>query len=253
MMGIPLAKTIALIYGLAAYAISLTTFLYAIGFVGNIVVAKSVDDGPQEAYVESLLINLGLLFLFALQHSVMARKGCKAWWTRAIPQPVERSTGVLVSSLVLLLLYWQWRPIPTVIWEFGNPGVQTVLEILFWIGWLIALHSSFLIDHGDLFGLRHIRLYARGQPYTPVKFQMPDLYRYVRHPIMMGILIALWSTPVMTLGHLLFAIFSTAHILLSIRQEERELLELYGEAYREYRRRVPMLIPLLTVRMKDKG
>ena len=241
---ISLGRPVALIYGLATYLISLTTFLYTVGFVGNIFVPKSIDDGPKGYYGQSLFINLGLFFLFALQHSVMARKWFKGWWTRLVPQAVERSTYVLVSSLVLLFFFWQWRPLTVVVWEVEYPAAQRILEVLFWFGWLIAIHSSFLIDHGDLFGLRQVRLYTRGQAYTPVKFQMPDLYRYVRHPIMMGILIAFWSTPVMTMGHFVFAAASTAYILLNIRHEEQELVELYGAAYREYRRRIPMLFPL---------
>lgn len=248
-----MARTIAFIYGLVAYVIFLLTFLYAIGFMGNIIVPNSIDDGAEGPTGESLMVNLALLAVFALQHSGMARQGFKRWWTQFIPKPIERSTYVLVSSLFLLLVFWLWRPLTVVVWELGNPTAQLVLEALFWIGWLIALHSSFLIDHGDLFGFRQVRLYARGKPYSPVKFKMPDLYRYVRHPIMMGILVALWSAAVMTLGHLVFAALSTAYILVCIREEERELIELYGEAYREYRRRIPMLIPLPRGRMKDAG
>lgn len=234
----------ALIYGLAAYAISFITFLYTIGFVSNLFVPKSVDSVAQGTLGEALLIDGGLFLLFALQHSLMARRWFKARWTRLVPEPLERSTYVLVSGLLLLFLFWQWRPVPAVVWELEYPLAQRVVELLFWLGWLIALHSIFLIDHRDFFGVRQVWLYARGQPYDPVKFKMPDLYRYVRHPLMLGLLMAFWATPVMTLGHFAFAAAFTVYILIGIRLEERDLQELYGEAYLEYRRRVPMLIPL---------
>ncbi|MBI2357735.1 MAG: isoprenylcysteine carboxylmethyltransferase family protein, partial [Deltaproteobacteria bacterium] len=200
--------------------------------------------GPKGSYGESLLIDLGLLFLFALQHSGMARKRFKKWWTRLVPEPIERSTYVLVSSLLLLFLFRQWRPIPSVVWELEYPPGQRVVELLFWLGWLIAMHSVFLIDHREFLGLRQVWLYARGKPYEPVKFKMPDVYRYVRHPLMLGLLMGFWATPVMTLGHFVFAFAFTVYVLIGIRLEERDLVELYGEAYQEYRRRVSMLIPL---------
>lgn len=239
-----MGKSIAVIYGLGAYAISVITFLYTIGFVGNLFVPKSVDSFAQDTLGEALLIDCGLFLLFALQHSLMARRWFKAWWTRLAPQPIERSTYVLVSGLLLLFLFWQWRPVPAVVWELEYPPAQRMLEVLFWLGWVIALHSIFLIDHRDFFGVRQVWLYACGKPYDPVKFKMPDLYRYVRHPLMLGLLMAFWATPVMTLGHFVFAAVFTVYILIGIRLEERDLQELYGEAYREYRRRVPMLIPL---------
>ncbi len=229
---------------MVAYVVFLGTFLYSIGFVGNIVVSKSIDDGPQKPFGQALLTNLILLGLFGLQHSAMARQEFKKWWTQIIPQPVERSTYVLIASLLLLLLFWQWRAMPGVVWEVDDPAGQRILEALFWIGWLVALYSTFLIDHFDLFGLRQVTLYARGKEYTPPRFKMPELYQYVRHPIMMGFLIAFWATPVMTVGHLLLAIATTAYILIGIRLEERDLMDLYGQAYREYRRRVSMIIPL---------
>ncbi len=247
-----MAKTIALIYGLASYAAFLVALFYAIGFVGNLAVPKSIDSGDEGAVGRSLLINVILLGLFALQHSVMARRGFKKWWTKIVPGPVERSTYVLLSSLLLGLLFWQWRPMTAIVWEVGHPAAQRLLELLFWLGWIIALHSTFLIDHADLFGLKQVYLYARGRERPPPKFRMPELYRYVRHPILMGFLLAFWSTPVMTLGHLVFALAATVYIFIGISLEERDLTRLFGEAYREYRRRVWMILPLPRKRMKDE-
>lgn len=241
MLGI--ARSVAFVYGLTAYGISLVTFLYAIGFVGNLFVAKSIDGVTETSLSAALLVDCALLLLFACQHSLMARARFKAWWSRIVPQPVERSTYVLVSSLLLLFLFRHWQPIAAVVWEVRYPIAQRIVEVLFWLGWIVAAHSSFLIDHWDFLGLRQVWIYARGKPYEPVQFKMPDLYRHVRHPVMMGILTALWAAPVMSLGHLVFAAMSTLYILAGIRLEERDLVALYGEAYREYRRRVPMLIP----------
>jgi len=237
-------RTIVFIYGVVAYVISLGTLLYAIGFIGNIAVPKSIDDGPEGPLVESLLVDAALLGLFAIQHSVMARQGFKKRWTQIVPRAAERSTYVLISCLLLLLLFWQWRPMSETVWELDDPTAQIVLEALFWFGWLIAFRSSFLIDHFDLFGLRQAYLYLRGEKYTPVRFKMPGLYQYVRHPLMMGFLIAFWATPVMTFSHFLFALAMTIYIFISIHLEERDLIKLYGQAYQEYRRRVPLILPL---------
>ncbi len=237
-------RYLASVYGLVAFAISVATLLWLVGFVGNIFVAKSIDSGFEEPSGEALLTNLFWLALFAAQHSVMARQGFKQRWTRIIPAPIERSTYVLITSVILLLLFRNWAPVPGVVWEIDSPTGQRIVELLFWTGWLIAFCSTFSIDHSDLFGLRQVRLYCRGEPYTPVKFKMPPLYRCVRHPTMLGFLIAFWATPVMTAGHLLFAAAATAYIFIGISFEERDLTARFGEAYKEYRRRIPMIFPL---------
>lgn len=246
-------RYLALIYGLVAYATSVATLVWLVGFVGNLFVAHSIDSGFEEPSGEALLTNLFWLALFAAQHSVMARQGFKQWWTRVIPAPIERSTYVLVAGLFLLLLFRNWAPMPGVVWEIDSPTGQRIVELFFWTGWLIALCSTFSIDHADLFGLRQIRLYFRGEPYTPVRFKMYGLYRYVRHPTMLGFLIAFWATPVMTAGHLLFVASATAYIFVGIFFEERDLAARFGEAYEEYRRRIPMILPLPRKRMKDEG
>ena len=237
-------RYLAFIYGLAAYAISVTAVFCLVGFVGNLFVGKSIDSGFEEPSGEALLTNLFWLALFALQHSVMARESFKKQWTRIVPAPIERSTYVLIASLVLLLLFRNWAAMPGVVWEIDSPTGQRIVELLFWSGWLIVLAATFSIDHADLFGLRQARLYLRGEPYTPVRFKMPLLYRSVRHPTMLGFLIAFWATPVMTAGHLLFAATATAYIFIGIAFEERDLTARFGEAYAEYHRRIPMILPL---------
>jgi protein-S-isoprenylcysteine O-methyltransferase Ste14 len=239
-----MSRVLALVYGVVCYSIFLVAFLYAIGFVGNIFVPKSIDSGPEGPLVPSLIVNGLLLSLFAVQHSVMARQWFKRAWTKIVPLTVERSTYVLIASLVLLLLYWQWRPITTVVWEVQDPTGSLALIALFWIGWIMVLVSTYLVDHFALFGLKQVYYYFKGTPIEPVPFKTPGLYKAVRHPLYLGFIIGFWSTPRMTVGHLFFAIMTTAYILVAIQFEERDLLRSYGDRYREYRKKVWMIIPL---------
>jgi protein-S-isoprenylcysteine O-methyltransferase Ste14 len=240
-----MSRLFALLYGTVCYAVFLVTFLYAIPFVAGLGVPKHIDNGIPTSLPLAVGINLVLLTLFALQHSVMARPAFKRWWTRFVPQVVERSTFVLATSLVLALLFWQWRPLPLLIWDAEGDAARWVLYGLSAVGWLLVLASTFLINHFDLFGLRQVWRHARGQgPAPEAPFVVRALYRIVRHPIMLGFLIAFWATPTMSLGHLLFALVTTGYILVAVKfLEERDLVAQYGEAYRAYQRNVPMLLP----------
>ena len=237
-------KMLTLVYGAMSYLIFLFTTLYAIGFFGNLIVPKTLDSGPIVSFPYALLLDLVLLSLFAVQHSVMARPAFKRWWTRYIPQSMERSTYVLCTSLVLLLLYWQWLPVRGDIWNVENIIGRLLLLGLYGFGWLIVLYSTFLINHFDLFGLRQVYMNWRGVEYTHVGIKEPALYKVVRHPLMLGFLIAFWATPHMTIGHFLFSLATTGYILVGIHLEERDLLVAFGEAYRRYQQRVSMLLPV---------
>jgi protein-S-isoprenylcysteine O-methyltransferase Ste14 len=235
---------IGFLYGVVSYGAFLASFLYAIGFVGNLLVPKSIDSGPSGPLSEALLVNAVLLSLFAIQHSVMARPLFKTWWIRIVPRSTERSTYVLISSLLLALLFWKWQAMPGSIWSVENQPGRMALNALFWLGWLIALWSTFMISHSDLFGLRQVYLRLRGVAYTPVRFNASALYRFVRHPLMLGFLIAFWATPYMTHGHLLFSMAMTAYIFTGIYFEEHDLANSHGEAFEQYRKDVPMIIPI---------
>ena len=240
-----LAHRIAVfLYGLVCYAIFLPTFLYAAGFVGNLFVPKSVDSAPQGSLAQALLVNALLLGVFAVQHSLMARPFFKRWWTKIVPKSAERSTYVLFSSLALILMFWLWQPIGGTVWNVQDPVARGILLSLFVFGWLIVLGSTIMINHFDLFGLRQVTLYLLGRDYTPIRFRTPGPYRLVRHPLYAGFLLAFWATPTMTIAHLVFAIATTAYILIAIQLEERDLLNEHGKKYEHYRRTVPMLIPI---------
>ncbi len=239
-----MAGLLAVLYGIGSYAIGLASLVYAIGFVGNLAVPKSINSGTSGPLVESVIVNLLLLGLFAVQHSVMARPGFKRWWTGLVPRSVERSTYVLFSGLVLVILYWQWRPIPEPIWTVQAPIGVAVLTAIFWLGWVLLVFSTFLISHFELFGLSQVFARLLRKELPAQHFHTPLLYRHVRHPIYLGLLLAFWSTPSMTAGHLLFAVATTGYILIGIQLEERDLIAMFGDQYRRYRRQVAMLFPL---------
>ena len=238
-------RTLFLIYGLICYGFFLVAFLYAVGFVSNFIVPKSMDTGATTSLTWAILIDLLLLGVFAFQHSVMARPGFKKVWTKVIPKPLERSTYVLFASLALMLLFWQWQSIDFVLWDLSNTVWSSLLWCLCGTGWLLVFLSTFLVNHFDLFGLRQVYLYLREQEYESLQFRTPVFYKYVRHPIYLGFIIAFWATPIMTVAHFVFAFATSAYILIGIFLEERDLVSIYGEQYQEYQQEVPMLIPQL--------
>jgi len=246
---------LALLYALAAYGFFVGTFVYLVGFVGNLpLLPRTMDSGAAVPLAEALAVNLALLALFAVQHSVMARRGFKRWWTRWVPLPVERATYVLAASAALALLLWQWRPVPQpVLWSAQYPAARLALQAVGWVGWAVVLASSYLIDHFELFGLRQPWLRLRGQTAREPVFRTPLLYRQVRHPIYLGFLLAFWATPQMTAGHALFAAGNTAYILVGVWFEERDLIAQFGQRYVAYRRLVGMLFPRLFGRSTGPG
>jgi methanethiol S-methyltransferase len=239
-----MSRFLAALYGVAVYLVFLPTFAYAILFIANLYVPKTIDSGPVGPLVPSLLIDAALLGIFAVQHSVMARPAFKRWWTRFVPHSIERSTFVLFSSLALILLIWQWRPIPTVVWSVTAPGAVLALQVLSWVGWAILLTSTFLLNHFELFGLQQVYSRLTGRTQSAPEFRTPLFYRYVRHPLYLGFVIAFWSAPTMTVGHLWFSAACTGYILIGIWLEERDLVALFGDQYRRYREQVSMLVPL---------
>lgn len=238
------------IYGILSYLVFFLTFLYAIGFIGNFLVPRSIDSGIATSTGAAVLINLVLISLFAVQHSVMARPWFKQWWTQYVPEPIERSTYVLLSSLLLILIFACWQPLPMMIWSVEQPFFNAVLWGVFAAGWLIVLISTFLINHFDLFGLRQVYLYMMNKPYNHIGFKTVFLYKLVRHPIMLGFIIAFWATPHMSVGHLLFAVVTTVYIIVAIQFEEHDLRRHLGDTYDEYRQQVSMLVPSIN-RRKD--
>ncbi len=238
-----MTRFLFLAYGLAAYLLFFAAILYGIGFVGNLLVPKGIDDGQVGYTSTALVVNVSLLLLFAVQHNVMARPWFKDWWTRFVPRPIERSTYVAAASLILLFLYWQWRPMPQIVWHVDNPIGRGLLWALYFLGWAVVFYSTFVIDHFELFGLKQVWLHFQGREPTAAPFSERSLYRWVRHPLMLGFLVAFWSAPTMSQGRLLFAAVTTVWILIAIRIEERDLAHFLGEPYRDYRRRTPMLVP----------
>jgi protein-S-isoprenylcysteine O-methyltransferase Ste14 len=248
-----ISKVLIFIYGVACYMVFFAAFAYLIGFVGNLSVPKSIDSGTLTLFPRAALFDLGLMALFGIQHAVMAREKFKKWWTRIVPASMERSTFVLIASLSLLFLAWQWQALPQVIWNIDDPMGVLVLQAIFWLGWLTVLVSSFSIDHFDLFGLKQAYMQLRGKENYPPKFKTPCVYRIVRHPMMLGLVLAFWAAPRMSVGHLVFAVGMTIYILVGITLEERSLVREFGDQYRDYQRKTAMLIPsVIRTRSNDR-
>lgn len=240
-----MGRSLSLVFGVICYAVFFVTFLYLIGFLANFAVPKGIDSGPILPWAAAALIDIGLIALFGLQHSVMARPGFKAWWTRLVPASVERSVYVLLSSIALVLLYWLWAPLPQVVWQADAAWARSMLWGLYGAGLLLVLLSTFVIDHFDLFGLRQVWLEFRGRPYSHLPFAVQYFYRFVRHPLYVGWFVTFWATPQMTLGHLLFAVGMSGYILIAVPYEERDLVRFLGSEYEQYRQRVPKFVPRL--------
>ena len=239
-----MGKIISFLYGVIGHVGFLLVFMYLVGFLANFAVPKSVDSGETGPFGQALLINVLLLAIFGVQHSVMARQGFKQWWTKIVPKHIERSTYVVISDLLVILLIWQWRPMTGVIWNVEHPTGRIVLWTLFGLGWAIIVLASFMINHFDLLGTRQVYLHLQGKEYTILPFKVTGFYKYIRHPLMLGWITAFWSTPNMTVGHLVFAIGTTVYILIAIQIEEKDLVKFHGESYKTYQRQVGMILPL---------
>ena len=238
-----MGRIISFLYGVVSHVLFLLVFMYMVGFLSNFIVPKSIDSGAVGSFGLALIVNILLLALFAIPHSIMARPGFKQWWTTIVPKHIERSTYVMISNLFVILLMWQWQPMVGVVWRVENPVGALILWSLFGFGWLAIVITSFMINHFDLFGTRQVYLHLLNRDYSPLEFKTRGFYKYTRHPLMVGWLVAFWATPDMTVGHLVFAIGTTVYILIAIQIEERDLLKFHGEAYESYRRQVSMLVP----------
>jgi len=238
-----MSRFLVLLYGIVAYVLFLATFLYAIGFVGNLIVPKSIDTGMVSPFGQALLINVLLLGIFAVQHSVMARPGFKKWWTKIIPESIERSTFVLLTNGALILIFWQWRPMTDTVWNLEGSIGGTILSLIFFLGWVIVLLATFMINHFHLFGLQQVVQNWKDTPDEALSFTTRLFYNFIRHPILLGFMIAFWAAPVMSVGHLIFAAVTTVYMLIAIQLEEKDLMAAHGDTYRKYKQQVPMLIP----------